>query len=288
MKDFWSPGGGVVALTRRQHEIYSQLALREYLTWSLTASVKDKQRMVSASAKNASLWITAFPVAPEMVIADEFFILAVKHRLGLRPMEDLPQKCSCDAKLGEDPQHFFSCRHLRRKAMTQRHDSIVRILRDLFHKVGAVVHVEPRLYDTKRVRPDLDILLPDQNLMLDVAVTHPGAPSRKSVKPLAAATAIQSNKTRDYKAWAEERGGKFFGFVMETHGALGKQACEVLKYLAKAAATATLAMPPGEFLRLSKQSLSVALQRGNGLVAKMGAIQARGTNATAERASRAR
>src|SRR3569833_2751671 len=102
------------------------------------------------------------------------------------------------------------------------HDATVRLLRDAFHKVGAVVHVEPRLYDTKRVRPALDILLPDQNLMLDVAVTHPGAPSRKSAKPLAAANAIQSNKVRDYAAWAQERGGKFFGFVLETHGALGK------------------------------------------------------------------
>ena len=222
------------------------------------------------------------------MIADEFYLLAVKHRLGLRPMDDLPAKCSCGAVLGDDPQHFFSCRLLKRKAMTQRHDSIVRLLRDLFYKVGAVVHVEPRIYDTKRVRPDLDILLPDQNLMLDVAITHPGAPSRKSVKPLAAANATEATKNRDYSAWAQALGGKFYGFVMETHGALGKGAVEVLKRLAKAAVTANLAMPPGDFLRLAKQSLSVALQRGNGLVAKMGAIQARATNAAAERASGAR
>jgi hypothetical protein len=234
------------------------------------------------------MWLTAFPVAPELLMADEFFILAVKHRLGLRPMDDLPAKCSCGAVLREDPQHFFSCRLLKRKAMTQRHDSIVRLLRDLFHKVGAVVLVEPRIYDTKRVRPDLDILLPDQNLILDVAVTHPTAMSRKSPKPLAAANGLESTKIKDYAAWAQERGGKFYGFVLETHGAFGKGAVEVLKHLAKAAVTANLAMPPGDFLRLSKQSLSVALQRGNGLVAKMGAIQARATNAAAERASRAR
>ena len=107
------------------------------------------------------------------------------------------------------------------------------------------------------------------------------------MRPLAAANAIESNKRRDYAAWAQER-GKFFGFVLESHGALGKGAVEVLKTLSKAAVTANLAMPPGDFLRLSKQSLSVALQRGNGLVAKMGAIQARATNAAAERASRAR
>ena len=37
-----------------------------------------------------------------------------------------------------------------------------------------------------------------------------------------------------------------------------------------------------------RQALSVTLQRGNGLVAKMGAINARATVATAERASRLR
>src|SRR3569623_1798397 len=86
-------------------------------------------------------------------------------------MDDLPDVCSCKAKLADDSQHFFSCKKLKRKAMTVRHDAIVRLLRAAFHHVGAVVHVEPRLYDTERVRPDLDILLPDQNVMLDVAVT---------------------------------------------------------------------------------------------------------------------
>ena len=93
-------------------------------------------------------------------MADEFFVLAVKHRLGLRPIADLPAECACGAKLSDDSQHFYSCGQLKRKAMTVRHDAIVRLLRDSFHHVGAVVHVKPRLYDTKRVRPDLDILLP--------------------------------------------------------------------------------------------------------------------------------
>jgi len=128
---------------------------------------------------------------PELAIADEFYLYAVRHRLGLCPMDDLPPKCSCKAELKSDAQHFFSCKLLKRKAMTVRHDSIVRLLRDLFHKVTAVVHVEPRLYDVKRIRPDLDILLSNQALMLDVAVTHPGAPSRKSPKPLAAASEME-------------------------------------------------------------------------------------------------
>jgi len=97
IQDFWRPGGGVVSLPRRQHEICSQISVREFLTWELTASLKDRQRLVSASAKNASLWLTAFPVAPELLMADELYLLAVKHRLGLCPVDDLPAKCSCGA-----------------------------------------------------------------------------------------------------------------------------------------------------------------------------------------------
>jgi hypothetical protein len=162
------------------------------------------------------------------------------------------------------------------------------MLRDTFHQVGAVVHVEPRLYDTKRVRPDLDILLPDLNLMLDVAVTHPGMPSCKSERSCAAADAMQAIKNRHYKDWALERGGKFFPFILETHGALGRQAEDVLKLLTKAASAAPLPVSVREFMQNTRQALSITLQRGNALVAKMGAINARAAAATAGRASRLR
>src|SRR6185437_6369900 len=110
--------------------------------------------------------------------------------------------------------------------MTARHDSIVRVLAQAFRQVGAVVHVEPRLYDMERLRPDLDILLPETNLMLDVAVAHPCAPSRHSKTPLAAARDLENKKNRDYKEWAEARGCKFLPFAMETLGAYGTQALD--------------------------------------------------------------
>ena len=124
--------------------------------------------------------------------------------------------------------------------------------------------------------------------MLDVAVTHPGAPSRKSDRRLAAADDLQATKNRRYKDWALARGGKFLPFVCETHGALGHQAGEVLKLLAKAASNTTLPMSVRDFTKHFQQALSVTLQRGNALVAKMGAINARATAAAAERASRLR
>jgi len=95
-------------------------------------------------------------------------------------------------------------------------------------------------------------------------------------------------KNREYKQWAEERGAKFFPFVVESHGAFGNQTVEVFRSLAKAAATTILPMPPRQYMHQFKSALSVALQRGNGLVAKMGAVQTRAANAAAQRAAMAR
>ena len=80
------------------------------------------------------------------------------------------------------------------------------------------------------------------------------------------------------------RGGKFFPFVLETHGALARQARDLLKLLAKAAAATTLTMSVPDFMKNFRQALSVTLQRGNALVAEMGALNSRTSAATAERA----
>ena len=80
------------------------------------------------------------------------------------------------------------------------------------------------------------------------------APSRKSPRPLAAARGIEATKFRDYKSFAEERGGKFLPFVMESLGAFGKHTGEILKSLSKAATTVTLAMSPSEFLQFCQTS----------------------------------
>ena len=227
------------------------------------------------------------PSTPELTLIDESFILANKHRLGIRPVEDLPPKCPCDTDLSTDsPQHFYSCRQQLRRAMTVRHDSIVRFLRDAFVMVGAAVTIEPRLYNTERLRPDLDILLPDQHVTLDVAIANPVAPSRKLDRRFAAADDLQGRKNTKYKEWSHQQGAKFLPFIMETPGALGKQTAGVFKLLAKAAATATIGMSVAEFMRSRRQALSVTLQRGNALVVKMGAINARASAAAAQRAMR--
>jgi len=273
--DFWRPGGGVLALPRRQHEISTYIAAAEFRRWLRdAATAKEKQRVASASAAKASLWLTSFPTTPELIMADDDFVIAVKHRLGVPLMDDLPPKCFCHAALKDDPQHFLSCSLLKRRAMTVRHDSVVRLLRDFFHHAGALVHIEPRIYETKRFRPDLDILLADTNIMIDVGITNPCAPSRTSTTALAAATTMEKAKVVEYKKFAEERGAKFFPFILETLGAYGKETANVLKVLAKAVFNSNIDAPR-DYLVQCNRLVAVAVQRGNALVARQGAVLSR-------------
>ena len=189
-------------------------------------------------------------------------------------MDGLPPKCFCHAALKDDPQHFLSCKLLKRRAMTVRHDSVVRLLRDFFHHAGALVHIEPRIYETKRFRPDLDILLADANIMIDVGITNPCAPSRTSTTALAAATTMEKAKVVEYKKFAEERGAKFFPFILETLGAYGKETANVLKVLAKAVFNSNIDAPR-DYLVQCNRLVAVAVQRGNALVARQGAVLSR-------------
>ena len=180
----------------------SNTVAQEFLQAPST-SLRDRQRLVSSSANKASAWLISIPSAPELAINDSDFIFAVRHRLGLPCADGLPKMCACDkAALANDASHFHSCKNQKRTSITARHDFVVRALAKLFRQVGAVVHIEPRIYGSERLRPDLDITFPDLSLMVDVAVSHPAAPSRTSPTPLAAAAIVERSKSVKYNPLA--------------------------------------------------------------------------------------
>ena len=144
--------------------------------------------------------------------------LASRIRLGLPPLDDLPVSCVCGQVLDDDPDHF-SCQNLRRSTVTSRHDSIVRLLAKHLRRASALVHEEQRFPGERKLRPDLDVFFSDEYLLVDVVVTHPAAPSRKSIKPLAAAGDWERRKVNKYESLAAVHGAKVFGFSLESIGA---------------------------------------------------------------------
>jgi len=165
--------------------------------------------------------------------------------------------------------------------MTVRHDNIVRILAKFFRSVDAVVRIEPRMVGFKRLIPDLEIMFPDRSLLIDVAIAHPSSPSRNSLTPLAAANSAETTKVGKYGALAAARATPFFPFILESFGAYGKQAREVLHILRTSATNAVRPIIAPSFLNSVTNSLSVALQKGNSLVYKRGAVDAKNAAAVA-------
>ena len=236
---------------------------------------QEVQRLHSTAGKNAGGWLTSYPVCEPLSLADDDFGFAVRHRLGLPCASGLPRSCDCGTDLSLDMAHFHSCHRLRGTAVRFRHDLVVKILAGLFRKVGAQVHVEPRIYGKDRDRPDLDVMLPNQSVMIDVTVVHPAAPSRTSITALATVSAAEKKKRDRYTQFATKHGANFLPFAIETFGCFGVSAVQVLKLLRQASGGAFFSIPASSLGTYAAQCLSVGLQRGNGMVSRRGAVAAR-------------
>src|ERR1700760_4381929 len=107
--------------------------------------------------------------------------------------------------------------------------------------------------------------------MVDVVVTHPAAPSRKNVYPLAAAEEWERRKVKKYASHAAIRGAMVLGFSLESFGAWSTQALKVARIIKKESEGQVLGASPKEIYLSTIQSISLALQRGNTFIITSGA-----------------
>jgi len=64
--------------------------------------------------------------------------------------------------------------------VTYRHD-LSKQLAKFFRNAGAVVAIEPRILESERSRPDLDITFAERELLVDVTVVHPSSPQSQTI-----------------------------------------------------------------------------------------------------------
>ena len=101
----------------------------------------DRQRMTSCAGRNAGAWLAAKPSCRQLTLSNSDYRICARLRIGLPPLPRLPARCRCgQAVAGVYSTHFLACRH----------DSIVRLLADLYRKAGAPVRVEHRPFEGKR------------------------------------------------------------------------------------------------------------------------------------------
>jgi hypothetical protein len=151
--------------------------------------------------------------------------------------------------------------------MTLRHDKILYLLARLARMGNMTTQVEVPLEDLKR--PDANFHLLTRTLAMDVSVIHPSASTynKAAARPLGAAEVREKSKKNEYEEKSRREGLAFQPFVMETYGAFGKEAMDIIAELATEASQNGVHQIGGmKFSTFAVRALSVCLQWGNAMV----------------------
>lgn len=248
---------------------------------------------------NCSAFLTVLPTRPEYRMTDDQFLLACRHRLGMLPFDDLiDEVCvKCHGRndalpsFRADPDHLHACLAQTGSSITERHHRVVDALADAARSVGYRVQVEPHFEpvpvqitdpdtgvtrteaDSTLLRGDLLLVKGNERLLIDVVVNRPTKMTNlhdRTLKvnsvPLASTAAAEKRKHDKYDALCQQRGLKMIAFGVETYGALGKEAIQLLNHLAGKSDEITA----DSFLSHNRACINVALQCGNSEVASRG------------------
>ncbi|MDR3736561.1 MAG: hypothetical protein P4L10_13640, partial [Acidobacteriaceae bacterium] len=185
---------------------------------------------------STSVWLTMPPLSsePGYCIRDEEYRLAVRHRLGQLPFDDVRDTacigCARRNKetpsLLDDPDHAHSCTLQEGVSVKRRHDTLKVALAGLARSCGYHVEIEPRfpaavewrldpitgarVQHLSRPRAHGDLLLIRDNTrqLIDVTVVRPTtltqlrgpATTGAHLRPLAAASQAEKRKHDTYDA----------------------------------------------------------------------------------------
>jgi len=224
-------------------------------------------RLLSCAGPLAGAWLTAPLKGLASKFTDEEFEMAVRLRVGLPPSDHLPAACRCGRRRAfhNDPWHGLSCHLLKRREINWRHNDVVHIVAATTRSLGAFAHIEPSRIDNARIRPDLLLRIGRRRIMVDVAVVHPGAPSRLRAAQRSLGTALQQQRIKHarYDRLARTEHSIFLPFIVETFGATAPEARSVMREIASFAGRLIPSQTRHATLVRLMTQISVAVQRGN-------------------------
>ena len=231
-------------------------------------------RTHAARAPLSAAWLVAIPDNPLLSMTSIQMKLAMRHRLGLYPSDNMPRICACGTRLGDNPYHYHSCTFLRRRHVTIRHNMVLDLMKRLVRESGGLALVEDhwRLHDW----PDLEMFLRGGpgtgHIISDVSVSCPCAPSNRYTGRaiLGCANARADQKRDRYAHLAQASGAANLPTVFESIGGTAGAMCILLRRLVQSYAVSPGALTPRAFSLPARQALSVCLQRGNALVDQAG------------------
>ena len=225
----------------------------------------------SISAGRAWTWKSVLPTEPAHRLSDEHYRAAARRDLGLQPVSGpMPDVCvACQQDVSNNAYHGLHCKHTKQFA-TLRHNAVENALAAAARQSAcAVVQQAAGLVSSAPgLKPDLLVLTSKGTVVSDVVVSDPMAPSNLPVSvkgSLALANQMAEKKRGKYKVITDALRAEHLPFSVETTGALGETAQEVIKLIAWTAREYGSPWSPEEIKVHLMSSVAVAIQRGNGL-----------------------
>jgi hypothetical protein len=256
-------------------------------------------RLLCTSAFQAGAWLQALPCEeyPSLRLSDSQYQLAARFRLGLPPVDTLPNRCShpkCNASVKADNWHCLSCLKERKNTLTDRHDAVNKAIRAFASYAGIVTREEPYAFRERErekenenksngndMRLDLKLYMDTEETWVDTTIVHPGAVSHLRYarrKQLACADIAVSKKQSKYRNIVFNADGpyaaRFLPVAFESYGGWSNNAKELISSIRMYAIDHSYSKGEQEDVneqsRIAVQSIAIAIQRGNARAAMQG------------------
>jgi len=212
------------------------------------------------------------PTSPRLRMTDELMKQTVRIQMGALPAAwmylvddafDCPT-CKIKVSIRDAPTHSNHCATNRRSVLTERHDQDCLCLTDAAKK-NRIPYVW-EMADADGKKPDLTFLFPEQNIVVDVAIVAPEAPSKHGdgeKNPLAAADDMANVKLKKYNDLVMQSGGVFIPAIFQTSGAYTLATALLIKRICMAGVDNGVENPvtTAEL----RDWLAVSIQRGNAM-----------------------
>ena len=256
-----------------QHAFTKKLSdhdLYNYLDWQRENNIPvHNARLLSSYGSMSGGWLLCIPKDKSSIITPEVFRTCCLLRLGL-PIPSVPTFCyGCRDRTDSLGTHLFSCTYYR-QLLTQRHDAIIRDLKELASEAGVIARDKHltifRIADeTDGQRPDL--LLEKQgtngrDLLLDITVSHPTCSSyvgRACKERGHTIRKKRKEKNNKYLKKCEDQGACFSPLPFESFGLAGKEVLDLVSSLVKKASE-SLNIDFALLLSYWKKRMSTTLQ----------------------------
>jgi hypothetical protein len=216
----------------------------------------------AAGRPDAKRWLYVLPQDPRLELNKWEFEQCIRLLFGA-PLGQTraDDRCPCDnSLLSSLPSDHIMCCRVLRSATTARHNRVVNALKLIAERLGLSTHVEPEFRDGEhRERPDLEIQGGGIHVLVDVTFAHSSSPSA-GANEVAVRAASKAGKydLSMMKAGADE----VIAFAVESHGALGKEAEDLLRRLAEVGAR-EIGVSPDLALHQFKDTIAIAIQSGH-------------------------